>query len=52
MLLTYRDKLGMVNIVVDGYNIGFVNGFAFFSSEGENYKIPIENIVCVSKVDN
>lgn len=51
MLVTYRDELGMVEVVVDGYNVGFVNGFAFFSSGEKDYKIAIENIVCVSKID-
>lgn len=51
MLVTYRDELGMVEVVVDGYNVGFVNGFAFFSSEEKDYKIAIENIICVSKID-
>lgn len=51
MLVTYRDELGMVEVVVDGYNVGFVDGFAFFSSKDKDYKIAIENIVCISKID-
>ena len=51
MNVTYRDELGMVEVVVDGYNVGFVNGYAFFSSEDKDYKIAIENIVCISKID-
>lgn len=51
MLLTYRDELGMVEVVIDSYNIGFVNGYAFFSSGEKDYKIPIENIICVSKIE-
>lgn len=52
MKVTYRDELGIVEVIVDGYNVGFANGYAFFSSEDKNYKIAIENIVCVSKIDS
>ena len=51
MLVTYRDELGMVEVVVDGYNVGFVDGYAFFSSEDKNYNIAIENIVCISRME-
>lgn len=50
MLVTYRDELGMVEVVVDGYNVGFVDGFAFFSSEDKNYKIPVGLLICISKI--
>ena len=51
MKVTYRNELGMIEVIVDGYNVGFVNGYAFFSSEEKNYKIAIENIVCISKIE-
>lgn len=51
MLVTYYDEFGFVEVVVDGYNIGFVNGYAFFSGEKKDYKIAIENIVCISKIE-
>ena len=51
MKVTYRDELGIVEVIVNGYNVGFVNGYAFFSSEEKDYKIAIENIVCISKTE-
>ena len=51
MKVTYRDELGIVEVIVDGFNVGFVDGYAFFSGEDRNYKIAIENIVCISKND-
>ena len=51
MNVTYRDELGMVEVIVDGYNVGFVNGYAFFSSEEKDYKVAIGNIVCISKIE-
>ena len=51
MSVTYRDTLGMVEVVIDDYNVGFVNGYAFFSSEEKDYKIPVANIICISKID-
>lgn len=49
MLVTYRDEFGIVEVVVDD-NISFVNEHAFFGSGEKDYKIAIENIVCVSKI--
>jgi hypothetical protein len=50
MIVTYRDEIGMVEIIVDEYDIGFVDGYAFFSSDEKDYKIAIDSIVCISKV--
>ena len=49
MQIAYRDELGIVEVVVDD-NISFVNEYAFFCSGEKDYKIAIENIVCVSKI--
>ena len=49
MIVTYRDKMGLVEVFVDGYNVGFVNGYAFFSSVNRDYKINVNDIVCISK---
>lgn len=52
MKVTYRDDIGILEVVVDGYNVDFMNGFVFFSSGEKDYKIAIENIICVSKVED
>ena len=41
----YRDELGEVGVDIDFYNIQFVNGEAYFSSNGEEYRIPMDRLI-------
>lgn len=50
MTIGYRDYIGLVEVEVD-YNVGFVNGYAFFSSNEKDYKVKISDIVYISKAE-
>lgn len=45
MTVYYRDELGEVGVDVDLDNIQFLNGEAWFSSNGEEYRIAVENLI-------
>lgn len=47
MIVTYRDSLGYVDVVVSEDGIDFADGFAYFTSGYRDYKIPVEHMVCV-----
>lgn len=45
MTIYYYDELGMVAVDVDFYNIQFCNGECYFSSNGEEYRVPIGALI-------
>ena len=49
MIITYRDKLGTVIVESDYEEIDFLDGFAFFSVNGEEYNIKIDQLVRIEK---
>lgn len=52
MIVTYRDELGCVQVILDDeYDIGFLNGYAYFRSNKKSYKIKVENLVSIGKID-
>ena len=44
MIVIYRDKIGSIAISLDDNTVDFVDGIAYFDSDGTTYKIPIENL--------
>lgn len=45
MTIYYRDEVGGIAVDVDFNNVQFLAGEAWFSSGGEEYRIPIENLI-------
>ena len=44
MVVIYRDKIGSITVDLDDNTVDFVDGIAYFDSDGTTYKIPIENL--------
>ena len=44
MRVIYRDEIGQVSVELDENSVDFVDGIAYFDSNGTTYKIPIENL--------
>ena len=51
MLMTYRDAIGYVSVIVDEHGISFLDGYAYFSDNKKEYKVPVGNIVSVEKME-
>lgn len=49
MIITYRDELGLVSVVADSQEIMFLDGEVYFDCGGEEYRIPVQNLVSISK---
>ena len=47
MTVTYRDEIGYVQVKVDSNGISFANGYAYFGNNEQDYKIKVENLVCI-----
>ena len=45
MTIYYIDDIGEIGVDIDFNNIQFCNGECYFSSNGEEYRIKIENII-------
>ena len=45
MTIYYVDELGEIAVDIDFNNIQFYNGEAYFSSNGEEYRVDINNII-------
>ena len=45
MIVYYRDELGEQAVEIDLHNIQFWNGECYFSSNGEEYRIRVENLI-------
>ena len=45
MTIYYADELGVIAVDVDFNNIQFCDGEAYFSSNGEEYRVNIDNII-------
>ena len=50
MYVIYRDTIGLIRVDIDGYNIDFLDGYAYFSNDDRDYKININDICCIRKV--
>ena len=44
VVVIYRDKTGRIAVDLDDNTVDFVDGIAYFDSDGTTYKIPIENL--------
>ena len=44
MVVIYRDEIGSIAVNLDDNTVDFVDGIAYFDSDGTTYKIPIENL--------
>lgn len=47
MFVVYRDELGFVKVVVDNNGIQFLDGHAYFGNDEDDYKINMNDVVCV-----
>lgn len=45
MTVYYCDEIGEVGVDIDFNNIQFINGECWFSSNGEEYRIKVENLI-------
>lgn len=45
MTIYYRDEIGEIGVDIDFYNIQFLNGECYFSSNGEEYRIKTEQLI-------
>ena len=50
MKVIYQDDLGVVSVMVDSENILFFQWEIYFDSNGEEYRIPIQNVLCIEKI--
>ena len=49
MTVYYMDELGEVAVDVDFDNIQFMNGECYFSSNGEEYRVPLGALIEIVK---
>lgn len=47
MTVVYRDKIGYVRVEVDNNGVAFVDGYAYFGNDEQEYKIKVEDLVCI-----
>lgn len=45
MRIVYRDQGGYIAALVDNDGVDFSDGFAYFTADGRDYKIDVQNIV-------
>lgn len=50
LVITYRDKLGCIQVEIDSEEILFLNGEIWFDSNGEEYRIKFEDVVGINRV--
>lgn len=50
MIVYYHDELGEIAVEVDFHNIQFCQGEAYFSSNGEEYRVRLENLIEIVRV--
>lgn len=50
MWIAYRDELGICEMGVDG-TVAFADGFAWFSCEEWDFKIPIEDVIEIGNAE-
>lgn len=50
MKVIYQDELGIVSVVVDSKNILFFQWQIYFDSNGEEYRIPINNVLSIEEL--
>lgn len=41
MIVIFRDEVGGNAIYVNKYGVSFCDGYAYFSSDTRNYKVPV-----------
>lgn len=49
MYITFSDGIGMTEVKVDMYGVSFIDGFALFSCEDEQYKVPLSDLICMDE---
>ena len=50
MIVTYYDELGVISVIADSNNIIFFQWEIYFDSNGEEYRIPLKNVIEISKL--
>ena len=50
LVITYRDELGYIQVEIDSEEILFLNGEIWFDSNGEEYRIKLEDVVSINRV--
>jgi len=50
MIVIYKDDAGIVSIEIDFYNIQFLDGECYFSSNGEEYRIKTEQLITIERI--
>lgn len=50
MKVIYYDELGIVSVIVDSDNILFFKWEIYFDSNGEEYRIPLKNVIEIVKL--
>ena len=50
LVITYRDKLGCIQVEIDSEEILFLNGEIWFDYNGEEYRIKLEDVVSINRV--
>ena len=49
VVVSWRDKLGVIYVEIDGYGISFCDGYAAFSDLDEKqYKVPVGDLIEVA----
>ena len=53
MTVIYRDEIGIVSITLPnddlGRSIDFCDGFAYFTAENQDYRIPVSALVQIQR---
>lgn len=52
LVITYRDELGYIQVEIDSQEILFQNSEIWFDSNGEKYRIKLEDVVSINRVFN
>ena len=47
MILVYRDEIGYARVKIDNNGVQFVDGYAYFGNDKIEYKVKVENLVCI-----
>ena len=49
VVVSWRDKLGVIYVEIDGYGVSFCDGYAIFSDLDEKqYKVPLGDLIEVA----
>ena len=49
VVVIYRDKIGSVAVGLDDNTVDFIDGIAYFDSDGKTYRIPIGSLIRITE---